>query len=547
MIAAIFAIVPGICAGPADSAAEPKITSIYPFGAQIGRTYQATVRGSNLKGARSLWFPLTGVRALVLNLDSPDAATDLLRVEFTVDQAASVGPHAFRVVTPAGVSNEIEIEVSGAVPVLEGAPDQTIAKFPVRIEGRIEQRGGVNTYPVSVAAGQTLTLEVHSGFRGFDPSIAIAEQSGSWFDPQRINRLAFNDEPLFFPGLSTDARLVHRFERAGRYLVQVASSSGQGSPDYVYELRMNPGVTPPAPLHPHWLDLWEERQFTRAMGSSWISQVANRGAEGAAAKAAESFRAVKEGAPAVPVMTPPGIVEGRIEQPGEAHVILVKVDKAQDLAIEIETPEATMPRFNPVVRLTESSGNELATNVYTKLNNNGLYMMKMIQAKTVFSLAAPGTYTLQIRDITTDRGGTDFAYRVLVRPQIPHAGKLTCSADHLNLQAGAAKTLTVTLEREEEFGGVIALAAENLPVGVTALPAMEKPVERPPLPNGGKLERYTPKPQTASLLLVTSADAPVSGEPVLVRVTARPIMNGHLGEPIHVTDLPVMVIPRRPS
>jgi len=247
------------------------------------------------------------------------------------------------------------------------------------------------------------------------------------------------------------------------------------------------------------------------------------------------------------VMTPPGVIEGRIEKPGEAHVIQVKVDKAQDLAIEIETPEATMPRFNPVVRLMEPGGTEIVTDVYTKLNNNGLYMMKMIQPKTAFTLSAPGLYTLQIRDITTDHGGADFVYRVLVRPQIPHVGKLTASLDHLNLHPGETKALTVTLDREEEFGGVVALEAAGLPAGVTAIAAMEKPIERPPLPNGGKLERYTPKPQTASLLFVTSPDAVPSEQPATVRVTARPVVKGQLGAPIRVGEIPAMVIAKRPS
>ena len=538
-IAAILTIVPGFCAEPST---ELKITSVYPFAIQLGKTREAAIRGRNLKEARALWFPKSGILARVL-----DATDDLLRVELTVDSGAFIGKHAFRVVTPAGVSNEIELAVSGAIPILESVPDQPVSHFPVSIAGRIAQAGAVNTYPISVEAGQTITFEVQSGFRGFDPSVAIADQSGSWFDSQRMNRIAFNDEPLFFPGLSTNARLVHRFERGGRYLVQVGSASGQGTPDYVYELRMTPGVTPAPVLHPQWTGGWEERQFTRAMGSNWMAQIAARGAEGPVPKDPESFRAVKEGAATVPVMTPPGVIEGRIEKPGEAHVIQVKVDKAQDLAVEIETPEATMPRFNPVIRLTESNGNEIVTDVYTKLNNNGLYMMKMIQAKTTFSVSAPGTYTLQIRDITTDRAGNDFSYRVLVRPQIPHVGKLTCSDDRLNLQAGATKTLTVTAEREEEFGGVLALYAENLPAGVTAIPAMEKPVERPPLPNGGRLERYTPKPQTSSLLLVTSPDAPASDLPILVHVTARPVVNGRLGNPIPVGDLPVMVVARRPS
>jgi hypothetical protein len=480
-------------------------------------------------------------------VDSPDATHDILRAELTIEPGASTGPHAFRVVTPIGISNEIDLQVSGPAAALRVSPAEPTSHFPVVVEGRIAKSGDVNSYPVTVEAGQTLTLEARSGFKGFDPSIAIAEQSGSWFDSQRVNRLAYNDEPLYFPGLSTDARLVHRFEIAGKYLVQISSFSGQGGADYVYELRMTPGIAPPPSLHPRLGDVWEERQFTRAMGSTWMAQVASRGAEDNSPKTVETFRAVKEGAAMVPVMTPPGIVEGRIGEPGETHVIQVKVDKAQDLAIEIETPEATMPRFNPIVRLTESGGNEIVTNVYTKLNNNGLYMMKMIQPKTAFTLSAPGVYTLQIRDITTDHSGPDFVYRVLVRPQLPHIGKLTSSVDHLNLQPGETKTLTVTLDREEEFGGVVALEAEGLPPGVVAVAAMEKPIERPPLPNGGKLERYTPKPQTASLLLVTSPDATPSEQPVLVRVKARPVIKGQLGAPIRVGDIPAMVIARRPS
>ncbi len=543
--AAIVAVMPVFCAGAPKPTIEPKITSIYPLAGQAGHTYEATIRGKNLKGARSVWFPAAGIRARVMNVESPDANNDLVRAEFTVEASATAGPHQFRVVTPAGISNEIELDVAGGAPVVQS--DAPIAHFPVSIEGQIAKSGDVNSYPITVEAGQTLTLEAHSGFRSFDPSIAIAEQSGSWFDSQRVNRLAFNDEPLFFPGLSNDARLVHRFEKSGKYLVQIGSFSGQGGPDYVYDLHITSGVTAPPVLHPKWGDAWEERQFTRGMGSHWISQLASRGSDEKDPKSAESFRAVKEGSANVPVMMPPGIVEGRIEKPGEAHVIQLRLDKAQDLAIEIETPQATMPRFNPVVRLMESNGNEIVTNVYTKLNNNGLYMMKMIQPKTAFTMSAPGVYTLQIRDITTDCGGPDFAYRVLVRPQIPHVGKLTASADHLNLQAGETQALTVTLDREEEFGGVVALEAEGLPAGVTAVAAMEKPVDRPPLPNAGKVERYIAKPQVASLLLVTSPDASLSDDPVLVHVIARPVVKGKLGNPIRVGEIPVMVIARRPS
>lgn len=532
------------CAATPDT--EPKITSIFPLSAQAGKATETVIRGRNLKAARAVWFPEGKAHAKVLRVESDETNGDTLYTDVILN-ADAAGPQHFRVVTPSGVSNSLEVQ-STAKPVLTSLPaGEPLSQFPSTLDGNIAHRGEVGLHHISVHAGELLTFDVHSGFRGFDPSITIARKTGSWFDPDRINPIASNDEPLFFPGLSTDARLVHRFEKAGDYLIQIGSFSGQGGPDYSYELKVTPGETPAPILHPNLTESWEERQFTRRISPDWTTKVAARGAEDPSPKSAETFRAVPEGAAEVPAFVPPGLVDGNIAHAGEAHVIHMNLEKAQDLAIEIETPEATLPRFNPVVRLMEPGGQEVVTNVYTKLNNNGLYMMKMIQAKTAFSLAAPGMYTLQIRDITTDRGAADFHYRVLVRPQIPHIGRLTCSADHINLHAGETRTLTVTLDREEDFGGAVALAVENLPPGVTAAPAMEKPADRPPLPNGGKLERYISKPQTASLLLVAAPDAPLSDQPVSLRVVARPVVKGQLKDAIPVGDVPMMVIARRPS
>jgi hypothetical protein len=531
-------------ATPPDT--EPRVTSIFPLSVVAGKPTEVSIRGRNLKEARGVWFPGGGIRSRILRVET-DESGDNLCAELTLDGKAPGGTRQFRVVTAAGVSNAIELRDADAPAITDASAGEPLSRFPLILDGRIAKRGDVNTHPIAVQAGQVLTFEVRSGFQAFDPSITLAERSGSWFDPDRVNPIASNDEPLYFPGLSTDARLVHRFERAGNYLVRIASFSGMGGPDYGYELKITPGETPPPDLHPHLAGAWDERQFTRRIGPDWMTRIAGRGDSGGAPKTVESFRAVTEGTAEVPVFSPPGLVDGRIAHAGEAHVIRMNLEQAQNLAIEIETPEATLPRFNPVVRLMESGGQEVVTNVYTKLNNNGLYMMKMIQAKTAFPLAAPGAYTLQIRDITTDHAGPEFHYRVLVRPQIPHVGKLICSADHLNLSAGETRTLTVTVDREEEFAGVVALAVENLPPGVTAAPAMEQPVERPPLPNGGKLERYVSKPQTASVLLVAAPGAPLSEEPVTLRVVARPVVKGQLKEPLPVGEIPMMVVARRPS
>ncbi|MDQ2899839.1 MAG: hypothetical protein M3Y07_08565, partial [Acidobacteriota bacterium] len=183
---------------------------------------------------------------------------------------------------------------------------------------------------------------------------------------------------------------------------------------------------------------------------------------------------------------------------------------------------------------------------YTKLNNNGLYMMKMIEPKTALNLQAPGEYTMAIRDITTGCAGEDFSYRILVRKQIPHVGKIEVGGDmgldHVNLEPGASKPVSVKIDREEGFAGYVTLAFSGLPAGVTALQAMEKPEDNPPLPNAGKAERYFAKDQTTSVILVAAPDAPATPTPVTARLELRVVDKGKVGPIIEVRELPVMVV-----
>ena len=518
---------------------EPKISSIYPAGGQRGTAFDAEVRGSNMTGARCVIFEGSGVEGQILGVDK-----ESLRLKITVGLDASTGRHSFRIVTALGVSNKISLGVSSE-PVLQGGEGNAVVRqFPVVINGRLAQPGATDSYWIEASAGETLTFEAASFSDEFDPSLVLSEPSGSWFDSHRLNPIASNDEPLSFPGLSTNARLVERFPKSGKYCVQVQGFSGQGSPDFVYQLRIVRGVTQAPSLHPEIAAAWEERQFTRSLSNDRLDELARRGGTRSIDKAVEIFHAAPEGAQQIPVMTAPGMVEGRIEKPGEAHLIRLKVDKRQDLAIEVETPEATLPRFNPVVRLMEPGGREIATDVYTKLNNNGLYMMKMIEAKTTVSLNGPGEYAIQVRDITIGEAGPDFRYRVLVRPQIPHVGKIEVAEDHINLEAGSSLPLNVVIDREEGFSGYVTVGVEGLPAGVTAVAALENPAEKPPLPNGGKLERYTAKEQRTSVMLVAAADAPLSDMPATIRIVVRVVSEGQMQEPIAVKEIPLMIVSR---
>ena len=91
------------------------------------------------------------------------------------------------------------------------------------------------------------------------------------------------------------------------------------------------------------------------------------------------------------------------------------------------------------------------------------------------------------------------------------------------------------------------VSVEGLPAGVTAIPALENPEEKPPLPNGGRLDRYVPREQRTALLLVAEAGASPSDTPVRIRVVVRVVSEGRLGEPVAVKEIPLMVLPGRTS
>ena len=526
----------GLCAEAAAPAPEPKISSVHPMGGERGREFEVTVLGASLKDARAVVFSQPGLTARVV-----DAARDgETRVAIAPHQA---GVHRFRLVTPVGVTNEAEVRIGGIRSVVEG---EALGELPVVVNGVLSKRGEVDSYWVEAKAGETMTFEAVSGFGAFDPSVSVWAPVATWFENERLDRVAMNDEPLSFPGLSRDAHLTHRFEKAGRYCVRVAAFQGQGGPDYVYQLQVDRGESKPVSLHPAKQPEWPERWFTRRLSPEWLESLARRGG-GKPVAPIETYQAVVEGSAEVPVIDGAGMIEGRLGQADEAHEIRLRITGPRDLAIEVETPEATMPRFNPVVRILQPDGHEVATNVYTKRNNNGLYMMKMIQAKTVVTLRSVGEYRVQIRDITSDCWAPGFAYRVLIRPRLAHVGVVQLVEDRVNLEPGQAKPLTVNIDREEGFNGFVAMSVEGLPAGVTAVTGLENPVEKPPLPNAGRRERYYPIPQTATLMLVAAPDAPAMAAPARARLIVRPVVAGRAGEPVLTKEIPVMVILRRPS
>lgn len=572
------------CPAEADSSGPPEILSLFPLGGRTGEEFQGTLRGRGLEGVRELWFDSGGVRATVLGLrneevpkpeetrqsDAGAKPVQLLSLRFQVDPAARPGPRSLRAVTPRGLSESLTFHVHAEPGHLESRPSHDLAseaeplpEWPLAIHGTIGHPAEVDYYAFSVAEGERLRFEVRS-LALSDMAITLYEPGGSWFSPDRARRLAFSDEPVSYPELSTEPVLKYRFGGGGRYLVRVSGFMGEGGPDHPYLLRItrdsgeeNGKASGSNSIGSNGY-LWQERSWTRALGTDRMETLRARTAspprppsdEGQAGRrepplpepipVIELDEAPDEASKAM-VVALPSLLVGSIEHPGDIDRVRFEARVGDRIALEIETPRATVPVFNPYLKMVDAEGAEVLTNVHSILNAN-TEIEKQIRPKVIHSFPRAGEFTLEIRDITAAFGGPSMAYRVLIRPQVPHMGQIHVAEGHLNLVAGTATPLSLVTDQEEYFEGSIALSLAGLPPGVTAVAGTRAEPDAPPAVNEGRKERYVSRSRKATLVLVAAADAPATPVPVPVTVMAQPVEEGRMGRMTPAKDLLLMVV-----
>src|SRR5437667_946689 len=245
--------------------AQPLITSTYPVGLRQGARLELQVRGTGLAGAYAVWFDCEALQGQVKRVEEieaeekkPEGAktgssarAHKVTLEVSVSPAATRRVHAYRLITPRGVSNQLPLVVNSEPLLWEAdTPNNTpgtaqLVSFPSVLNGRTSTKGELDYYALDIAKGQELVLEVLTGtgllygapVSHTNPDLFLCEPAGSWFDSERCNRLVTQDESLFFlfPKSNTGAnhhlpRVRHRVEKAGRYVPDVGPLQGAGGP-----------------------------------------------------------------------------------------------------------------------------------------------------------------------------------------------------------------------------------------------------------------------------------------------------------------------------
>jgi hypothetical protein len=343
-------------------------------------------------------------------------------------------------------------------------------------------------------------------------------------------------------------------EQAGDYLFALSSLFGKGSPDCTYQLRIatsSTGVEAAAPVP----ELWQERSFRRKLDSQWMQALVARSAGDAEQKLNKALdRAIDEKSEPPPEISIPALIEGSIDRPGRENRYRFRVEAGQSLAFEIETPKTPPPHFNPRISVAASKGRQLFSNVHHRVslfNNNAEQeaYLKNVEPKAVYTFAEAGEYVLTVRDMTSRYGTDTYAYRVLVRPQVPHVGEISSPGiDRINLVRGKATRLVLTSLLEEGFNGDVTYTFSGLPPGISALPAAQvTATERAPTDVGDNAEAVSPPSVTTAIVLLADEEVPNHAEPTTVQLYCRPVINGVAGPSLLVGNIPLMVVNPQPK
>ena len=472
---------------------------------------------------------------------------------------------------------------------------------PVILNGRISRDGGVDSYALEATAGEDLAFQLFSPAETFRQTLKLHRDEGSWLSGDRPAELEFSHKGSYRPSPAKHWR--HRFDRGGRYLIGVGSVYGRGEPEFVYQLRIAPVGDGSA--YGEWPGSegsvkWSERQYVRELTPLRLRRLrartvtpAGNGPRSKAGPESDKHSREATGTPGSPgpssndanpapvvieekepnesreqalALALPALISGRIEAPGDVDFFRFQLSAGQTLVFEVETPRVSPPVFSPSLKVLDSAGHRLFDNKHRKIaltrqdpiflvellklhlpdrgscSIGSLAFFESLEAKMVAEFGVAGEYTLQIGDLTSQQGHSDHAYRVLIRPAVPHVGELELEGDRINLTRGQVRTLKVTTGLEEGYSGQVALSLEGLPPGVAPLTGTEVELPSPIGPTTESRKSFLGFSEKAVILLRADEQAPLTDLPVRIKVWARPAVDNELGARLPVGEFPLMVI-----
>ena len=478
--------------GAAAWAGSPRVSFMYPAGAQRGGEIEVTCSGQNLGDARTFLFDEPGFTSEILSAD----ANNTFKAKIHVAPDVRLGEHTYRVITKSGVADLRLFYVT---------PFPMVAEADSKVKPRPAQHIDLNTtvyghtpedarssYEVDLKKGQRMSVEViglrlHTGVV-YDPRVTITQEGTIVAD---VDDTAFTrQDPV--------ASIVA--PQDGKYVITVrdTSNSGQGPCSYLMNigtfarpLAVYPAGGPagenlkvkllgdasgpieqtiklPGQANDRYPLLVNLDQPTPQPNVMRVSDFAN----------VLAAKDDTDTAHATPVTQEfPLALNGIIDAKDDMDCFKFKAKKDETLDFTVFARRLNSP-LDSVLDIYNEKGSKLATN--DDSGGPDSYLR--------WKAPADGNYFVSVHD-QLNRGGKDFVYRLEVTPVEP---KLTAwlppitinqnqDRREISVPKGNRYAYLVRIKRADVSGDV-QLQPEGLPDGVTySAPVVDKSVDTVPM------------------------------------------------------------------
>jgi len=430
---------------------------------------------------------------------------EMVLIEITIDPDAELGSRELRLLTRAGLTNPMVLQV-GTLPEkrelepnnrqafqippnmarIRNLPREKALTLPVMLNGQI-MPGDVDRFRFHAIKGQQLVIEAHA--RSLIPYLADAVPG--WFQATLAlyddggREVAFADDYRFNP----DPVLFYKIPENGDYELEIRDSIYRGREDFVYRIAVSeqPFITQAYPLGGRagvetvaTVDGWNltETKLPLDTGtggnnirkttycqdrqvSNFITYIVDTLPE---CNENESNNKPEQ----AQLIELPKIINGRIAESGDVDMFRFTGRTGDKIVAEVYARRLNSP-LDSLLRLTDSAGNVLEWNDDHVLKDSHLHkdVMGLIthhaDSYLLAELLKDGTYYVRLGD-TQNHGGGAYGYRLrIARAQGDFALRIVPSS--IGMRAGSTVPIWVHALRKDGYEGEIEVSLKDTPAG----------------------------------------------------------------------------------
>ncbi|MEX2215305.1 MAG: PPC domain-containing protein [Phycisphaeraceae bacterium] len=472
-IAALFA---GAAATVAAAPPAPTIANLSHPWVTRGQTVELIVNGDNLADVSRVI--IDGDKGLAAEIVPSDATPNpkQARVKLTIAADAPLSERELRLVSPGGVSNKLDVNVTFLPVIAEREGNNTSqqaqpVELPATITGVINGGADLDHFKFTATKGQQLVFEVFAQRMGsaLDSSLKLYDSTG---------RMIARSEDA----IGTDSLIACEIPADGEYSIVIHDVQYRGGGNYNY--RINAGAIPYAhAIFPRGgqkgtqvdvkLHGWNLPSPTlrldlsaKAVGTTTIFATPD-GASNPLVFEVSDLPELIESEPnadhtkANAVSALPVIINGVIGQPGDVDFFRFKVEQPAKLRLDVDAARFGSP-LDALLSVHNAGGAVMQSND----DAVGSGADAMIERDF-----APGEYIVSVTDLTS-LGGADFAYRLSIAPPKPAMPDFSVrySPDVIRLHRGGRTLVQCEVIRSNGFNGAVTVALKDAPKGVMAQP-----------------------------------------------------------------------------